>query len=59
MPYFSATRRSVTIVNLLMVGREVPVLEHRGELELARRHLVVPRLGRDPELEQLALGCRA
>ena len=40
---------------LLMVGRDVSVLEHRRQLELSRRHLVVPRLGRNPELEQLAL----
>ena len=38
-----------------MVSREVAVLEHRRQLELPRRHLVVPRLGRNPELEQLAL----
>ncbi len=40
---------------LLMVGRDVSVLEHRRQLELPRRHFVVPRLGRNPELEQLAL----
>ena len=39
---------------LLMVGREVGILEHRRELELARRDLVVARLGRNSELEQLA-----
>src|ERR1700740_3002600 len=39
---------------LLMVGREVGILEHRRELELARRDLVVARLGWNSELEQLA-----
>ena len=41
---------------LLVVGGHVGPLEHRGQLELARGHLVVPGLGRDAELEQLALG---
>jgi hypothetical protein len=31
-------------------------LEHGGDLELARCHLVVPGLGRDTQLEQLTLG---
>lgn len=39
-----------------MVGRDVGPLEHRRDLELAGCHLVVPRLGRDAELEQFALG---
>ena len=55
MPYFSATRLSVTIDELLMVRREVGLLEHRRELELSRSDLVMPRLGRDTELEQFAL----
>ena len=41
---------------LLVVGGDVGPLEHRGDLELAGRDLVVPGLGRDAELEQLALG---
>ena len=41
---------------LLMVGGEVGALEHRRDLELAGRDLVVPGLDRDAELEQLALG---
>ena len=41
---------------LLVVGRHVPGLEHRRELELARRNLVVPRFRRNPELEELVLG---
>ena len=40
---------------LLVVGGHVGALEHRGQFELARGHLVVARLGRDAELEQLAL----
>ena len=40
---------------LLVVGRDVARLEHRRELELAGRHLVVPRLGRNAELEELLL----
>ena len=41
---------------LLVVGGHVGPLEHRRDLELAGRDLVVPGLGRDAELEQLALG---
>ena len=41
---------------LLMVGGDVGPLEHRRDLELAGGDLVVPGLGRDAELEQLALG---
>ena len=37
-------------------ARDVRVLEDRGELELARGHLVVTRLDRDAELAQLVLG---
>ena len=44
---------------LLVVGGDVGALEHRGQLELAGRDLVVAGLGRDAELEQLALGVRA
>ena len=41
---------------LLVVGGDVGALEHRRDLELAGRDLVVAGLGRDAELEQLALG---
>ena len=41
---------------LLVVGGDVGALEHRGDLELPGRDLVVAGLGRDAELEQLALG---
>ena len=41
---------------LLVVGADVRVLEHRGELVLVGRDLVVPGLDRDSELGQLALG---
>ncbi len=41
---------------LLMVGGDVGPLEHRRDLELAGRDLVVAGLGRDAELEQLTLG---
>ena len=41
---------------LLMVGGDVAALEHRRDLELARRDLVVAGLGGDAELEQLTLG---
>ena len=41
---------------LLVVGGDVGALEHRRDLELPGRDLVVPGLGRDAELEQLALG---
>ena len=41
---------------LLVVGADVGVLEHRGQLVLVRRDLVVARLDRDAELGQLALG---
>ena len=41
---------------LLVVGGDVGLLEHRGDLELGRGDLVVPGLGRDAELEQLTLG---
>ena len=41
---------------LLVVGRDVRALEHRRDLELAGRDLVVPGLGRDAQLEQLPLG---
>ena len=44
---------------LLVVGGDVGALEHRGQLELARGDLVVAGLGRDAQLEQLALGSRA
>ena len=40
---------------LLVVGGEVAGLEHGRELELPGRHLVVARLGRDAELEELLL----
>ena len=40
----------------LVVGGEVGVLEDRGDLVLARRHLVVAGLDRDAEAVQLALG---
>ena len=46
-----------TVINGAADDRgDVGPLEHQGDLELARRDLVVPRLGRDAELEQLALG---
>ena len=41
---------------LLVVGADVGVLEHRRELVLARRDLVVARLDRDAELGHLLLG---
>gem|GEM_PF-6284611 len=41
---------------LLMVGGDVGPLEHRRDLELARRYLIVPGLGGNTELEQLTLG---
>ena len=41
---------------LLMVGRDVAPFEHRRDLELPWRHLVVPGLGRDPEFEQFTFG---
>ena len=40
---------------LLVIGGEVGALEHRRDLELARGDLVVARLDRDAELEELAL----
>ena len=40
---------------LVVVGREVRVLEDRCDLVLARRHLVVPGLDGDAELEHLGL----
>ena len=40
---------------LLVIGRDVRALEHRRDLELARRDLVVARLHRDAELEELLL----
>ncbi len=40
---------------LLMIRRDVALLEHRGELELTWRDLVVPRLCGDTELEELVL----
>ncbi len=42
----------------LMVGRQVRVLEHRRDLILARRHLVVPRLDRHAHLVQFRLHVR-
>ena len=41
---------------LLVVGGDVRPLEHRGQLELTRRDLVVASLRRDTQLEQLPLG---
>ena len=41
---------------LLVVGGDVGALEHRRDLELAGRDLVVAGLGGDAELEELALG---
>src|SRR5580698_2115948 len=40
--------------HLLMVGREVAVLEHGSELELAGCNLVMTGLRRNPELEEFA-----
>ena len=48
--------RRISIDQHLVVGREVRVLEDRRDLVLARGHLVVPRLDRHAELEQLGLG---
>ena len=56
MPYFSATRLSVMPDQLLMIGRQVRVFEDRGDFILCRSDFVVPRLDRDAELEQFALG---
>jgi len=39
---------------LLVVRRHVRALEHWSQFELARRHLVVARLGRYAEFEELA-----
>ncbi len=39
----------------VVVAAEIEFLEHRGELELRRRDLVVARLGRDAELPKLLL----
>ena len=55
MPCFLATRLKRRHQQLLVVGGHVGALEHRRDLELAGRDLVVPGLGRDAELEQLAL----
>ncbi len=41
---------------LLVIGRDVGVLEDRRDFVLSRCHLVVARLHRDAELEELALG---
>ena len=41
---------------LLMIGRQVGRLEDRRDFVLRRGHFVVPRLDRNAELEQLALG---
>ena len=41
---------------LLVIGRDIGPLEHRRDLELTGRDLVVPGLGRDAQLEQLPLG---
>src|SRR5664279_1651038 len=41
---------------LLVVGRNVRALEHRGDLELSWCDLVVPGLRGDAELEQLTFG---
>ena len=41
---------------LLVIRGDVAALEHRGDLELTRRDLVVAGLGGDAELEQLTLG---
>ena len=56
MPCFLATLLQRGHQQLLVVGRDVGALEHRRDLELAGGDLVVPGLGRDAELEQLALG---
>ena len=56
MPCFLATRLERRHQQLLVVGGDVGALEHRRDLELAGRDLVVPGLGRDAELEQLTLG---
>ena len=54
-PYCSAVRRITSMHELVVIGREVRVLEDRGDLVLARGDLVVPRLDRDAELEHLGL----
>ena len=41
---------------LLVIGADVRVLEHRRDLVLGRRHLVVAGLDRDAELAHLQLG---
>ena len=56
MPYFSATRRSVIMIKLLVVGGHVGRLEDRGHFVLGRGHFVVPGLDRHAQLEQFALG---
>ncbi len=55
MPYFSATRRSVIMIKLLVVGGDVGRLEHRGDFVLCRSDFVVAGLDRNAQLEQLAL----
>ena len=57
-PYFGATLLQHLHRHQLMIGGEVGVLEHRRDLVLARRHLVVPRLHRHAHLEQLGLDFR-
>ncbi len=56
MPCFLAIGLEHGHQQLLVVGGDVGPLEHRGDLELAGGDLVVAGLGRDAELEQLALG---
>jgi hypothetical protein len=55
MPCFSATRRRVTMRSCWWSVGQVGLLEHRSDLELAGGDLVVAGLGRDAELEELAL----
>ena len=52
---FLGDRTQLDHDQLLMIGCYVGALEHRCNLVLARRHLVVARLDRDAELEQLTL----
>ena len=55
-PYLRATLLQHLHRELLVVGADVRVLEHRRDLVLAGRDLVVARLDRHAELRQLELG---
>ncbi len=54
-PWRGATRLRVSIISIWWSLRDVGDLEERGDLVLARRHLVVPGLDRHAERAELAL----